>query len=156
MGLNAATLTHKALAALPRHFLSSFAVADPVVAWRLKTSNGVQLRYNRSSATATFNLPNNRADEQADQPPHFKVVKLRPEQLRSLKWMIGQENDPKPWVEEEVAEAVLPKLGWHAEAKATREVTVRGGVLADEGMSDLAHPSPSLELIKPVCRSRIR
>lgn len=46
--------------------------------------------------------------------------------------MVAQENEPKPWIEEEVSEAVLRQLGWHAEAKATREVSVRGGVLADE------------------------
>jgi len=45
--------------------------------------------------------------------------------------MIEQEASPRPWVEEEVAEALLPQLGWQAEAKATREVVIRGGVLAD-------------------------
>jgi hypothetical protein len=47
--------------------------------------------------------------------------------------MIAQEASPTPWIEEEVAEAALPQLGWHTETKATREVQVRGGVLADEG-----------------------
>lgn len=47
--------------------------------------------------------------------------------------MIEQENNIFPWIEEEVSEAVLPQLGWHVEAKATRSVTVKGGVLADAG-----------------------
>jgi hypothetical protein len=47
--------------------------------------------------------------------------------------MVEQETSPTPWIEEEVSEAYLPHLGWHAEAKAERAVTIRGGVLADEG-----------------------
>jgi hypothetical protein len=133
VGLNAATLAHKALGALPEHTLRSFETSEPSVTWRLKSSNGVELGYGREGKVATFVLPSNRLDLEAAQPPHFVRVELRPEQLRSLTWMIAQEVEPKPWIEEEVAEAVLPQLGWHAEAKATRNVTVRGGVLADEG-----------------------
>lgn len=81
----------------------------------------------------SFVLPSNREDVEHAQPPHFRKVKLRKEQLRSLTWMIEQERNPTPWIEEEVAEAVLPQLGWHAEARATRKVWVKGGVLADEG-----------------------
>lgn len=47
--------------------------------------------------------------------------------------MIEQETSPSPWVEEEVCEAALAQLGWHAEARASRVVQVRGGVLADDG-----------------------
>ena len=46
-----------------------------------------------------------------------------------------------PWVEEEVCEAALPQLGWHAEAKASRVVQVRGGVLADDGELFASLPS---------------
>lgn len=47
--------------------------------------------------------------------------------------MIAQEVAPTPWVEQEVVEAVLPQLGWHAEVKVKRTVEVLGGVIADEG-----------------------
>lgn len=132
VGLNAATLAHKALGSLPVHRLDSFAATEPIVSWRLKSATGVELGFGRVGAPRLFTLPSNKQDPQAEQPPHFVKVQLRPEQLRSLTWMVAQENEPKPWVEEEVSEAVLPQLGWHAEAKATREVSVRGGVLADE------------------------
>lgn len=104
----------------------------PLVNWRLISATGSKLAFGREGKK-TFILPNNRADVENAQPPHFKKFKLRPEQLRSLTWMIAQEKNPTPWVEEEVAEAILPQLGWYAEAKATRNVLVRGGVLADEG-----------------------
>lgn len=107
---------------------------DPEVEWRLLSEDGLDLSLNRPvSSLIDFSLPNNKSDPLAEQPPHFSSMKLRPEQLRSLSWMIKQETEPQVWIEQEVAEAVLPQLGWHAEAKATRAVHVRGGVIADEG-----------------------
>ena len=53
-----------------------------------------------------------------------RLRKLRKEQQRSLKWMIGQEQ--------EVEEANLRHLGWRAEVRVTRSRQIRGGVLADE------------------------
>ena len=35
-------------------------------------------------------------------------------------------------MEEEVAEAILPALGWRIEGRAHKHVVVRGGVLADQ------------------------
>lgn len=142
VGLNAATLAHKALGALPVHTLDAFAATEPVVSWRLKSATGVELTLGRDGKPKQFTLPSNKNDKKAKQPPHFVKAKLRPEQLRSLSWMIAQENTPTPWVEEETAEAVLPQLGWHAEARATRNVNVRGGVLADEGGLLSLLPSP--------------
>ncbi|SCV72512.1 BQ2448_4049 [Microbotryum intermedium] len=131
IGLNAATLAHRALGTLPVNRLHTYDMSEPTVMWRLKSSNGVELGYGKDGEPTEFSISSNDADVMADQPPHFKVFQLRNEQRRSLQWMIEQEADPHPWVEEEVAEAILPQLGWHAEAKASREVTVRGGVLAD-------------------------
>ncbi|SCZ92470.1 BZ3500_MvSof-1268-A1-R1_Chr5-2g07888 [Microbotryum saponariae] len=131
IGLNAATLAHRALGTLPVNRLHTYEMSEPTVIWRLKSSNGVELGYGKDGEPTEFSIPSNDADVMADQPPHFKVFQLRNEQRRSLQWMIEQEANPRPWVEEEVAEAILPQLGWQAEAKASREVTVRGGVLAD-------------------------
>lgn len=86
-------------------------------------------------------LSSNKQDEAAGQPPHFqafsgrcgRVLPLRPEQQRSLAWMLRQEApDAPPFVEQEVGEAALPALGWRLEARARVPRLVRGGVLADE------------------------
>lgn len=74
----------------------------------------------------------NKLDSPADQPPSFRKFGLRPEQLRSLAWMIKQESTLEPYYEQEVTEAVLPGLNWRAEGKAERPVLVRGGIIADE------------------------
>ncbi|KAJ3379866.1 hypothetical protein HDU84_006341 [Entophlyctis sp. JEL0112] len=77
-------------------------------------------------------LTSNRKDPQVDQPPDFKNYPLRPEQLRSLGWMIRQEEHPVGFIEEEISEASLDYIGWRAEGRVSRKVTVRGGVVADE------------------------
>jgi len=46
--------------------------------------------------------------------------------------MIRQEACEEPFLEEEVEEAVLHKLGWRAEAKVQRAVVARGGIVADQ------------------------
>ncbi|EEB89717.1 hypothetical protein MPER_12155, partial [Moniliophthora perniciosa FA553] len=71
-------------------------------------------------------------DKEHAQPPYFKL-NLRKEQLRSLEWMIHRESSgAAPFVEEEVAEAILDPLGWRVEGRAQREVRIKGGVLADQ------------------------
>ena len=81
----------------------------------------------------SFMLSSNKKDPSAGQPPNFKkAMQLRPEQLRSLHWMLGMERTSAPYIEEEVVDDVLAPLGWRAEAKVEVERTVRGGVLADQ------------------------
>ncbi|KAL8287458.1 hypothetical protein RQP46_003316 [Phenoliferia psychrophenolica] len=127
IGLNVPSLAHKALAALPINN-----DASPTLEWRLTPVDGTALDLGRAAVATVFNLSSNKQDLPSAQPPHFKKALLRPEQLRSLTWMVAQESAPTPWFEQEIAEAVLPQPGWHAEVKATRSVLVRGGVLADE------------------------
>ncbi|KAJ9242829.1 hypothetical protein DTO271D3_569 [Paecilomyces variotii] len=80
-----------------------------------------------------FILMSNKDTTSCSQPPNFRNMKLRPEQLRSLQWMISQEDDnAQPFQEEEVEEALLPSMMWRAEGKAMVEKVVRGGILADE------------------------
>ena len=134
-GLNAGTLIHRAVGLFPGpSSVRSFQVSRPEVEWRLKSSDTTASTLGKSGKHVAFTLPDNKHDQPAEQPPHFKNAKaqLRPEQLRSLAWMIEQENRPAGWVEEEVAEAVIPQLGWHAEARARRVATVKGGVICDE------------------------
>ncbi|GAA5939099.1 hypothetical protein JCM3775_003183 [Rhodotorula graminis] len=128
VALNAASLSHRVLAQLPPVRSSLAEVGKPVLSWRLLTEASADLG---PAPSVKFSLRSNRRDPEAANPKLFKKHALRPEQLRSLHWMIEQEASPEPWVEEEVAEALLPQLGWQAEAKATREVVIRGGVLAD-------------------------
>ena len=82
-----------------------------------------------------FKLTSNRRDPAAMQPPGWNVKQfpLRPEQLRSLHWMLERESETQePFVEEEVAEAVLPALGLRMDGRARVQRLVRGGIIADQ------------------------
>lgn len=126
VGLNVVSLAHRALAQLPCHH--DLSCCEPQVSWRLNSTANTALGRENSHV---FTLRSNRHNPEAENPSRFKSYKLRREQLRSLHWMIEQEENPKPWVEEEVTEALVTQLGWTAEVKVTREVLVRGGVVAD-------------------------
>lgn len=124
IGINVASLIHRALSRLPTIGRTERAN----VGWRLNSDFTPIAKLSLSK----FVLSSNRQDVQYSQPPSFKIP-LRPEQLRSLTWMIGQEaRDAPPFVEEEISEAILEPLGWRVEGRAQRANHVRGGVLADE------------------------
>lgn len=121
LAINPQTLVHRAAAKISESGHSS-------LEWRLVTDNSEPAKYEFDS----FKLPNNNEDPEADKPPKFKLS-LRPEQSRSLHWMIAQEQDKvKPFIEEEVEEATIPLIGWRAEGRARRAKVIRGGVLADQ------------------------
>src|ERR1700761_6397418 len=126
IGVNLTSLVHRAVSRLPTARRNEL----PRASWKLNTRFIPQATID----LAKFSLLSNRPDPQASQPPHFvRKYPLRPEQLRSLDWMVRQEASNCPmFPEEEVAEAVLPTLGWRAEGRAQRPVRVRGGVLADQ------------------------
>ncbi|KAH8091667.1 hypothetical protein BXZ70DRAFT_952767 [Cristinia sonorae] len=124
IGVNIVSLMHRALSRLP----STGRTETPTVSWRLHTDFTPAAKI----AAPKFVLSSNRLDEEHDQPPSFKLD-LRPEQLRSLTWMIEQESTKaSPFIEEEISEAILEPLGWRAEGRAQRPIHVRGGVLADQ------------------------
>ncbi|KAI9675585.1 MAG: hypothetical protein M1817_000951 [Caeruleum heppii] len=124
IGLNVSTLSHRASANLAR----GEANHDIEVSWRLSTDYIAPPRIQ----LPRFSLRSNKSDTSGPQPPHFRL-KLRPEQLRSLQWMKAQEvPEGTDFMEEEVEEALLPQLGWRAEALASKKIRIRGGVLADE------------------------
>lgn len=146
IGLNISTLVHRALSRLPREGR----VEKPMLSWRLTTDYIPESRL----ILPSFELTSNKRDTEYTQPPNF-IMKLRPEQLRSLTWMMEQEKeDAPPFVEEEISEALLPHLNWKAEGKAERPIQVRGGVLADQvgygktaitlGLIDCSRPSIEL------------
>ncbi|OBZ73756.1 hypothetical protein A0H81_06364 [Grifola frondosa] len=124
IGVNITSLMHRAMSRLP----SAGRTGDITLSWRLDTdfTPAVKIELRK------FKLSSNRHDSEHAQPPGF-VISLRPEQGRSLTWMVEQESKAAPaFVEEEVAEAINASLGWRAEGKAERPVHIRGGVLADE------------------------
>ena len=123
VGLHLPTLVHRALATLG-HITDS---DDVEIKWRLDTRFEAPTRYKLRE----FTLTNNKLTVEAEYD--FPTdEKLRPEQKRSLQWMIGQEADDMAFYEEEIEEATLSQLGWRAEARVRRPRSVRGGILADE------------------------
>lgn len=124
IGVNFSTLIHRAASQLP-----SLGRKEPMrVSWRLDTSFVPAL----SLVVPKFTLLSNKHDDEHKQPPGFKTP-LRVEQLRSLEWMLAQESSgAAPFIEQEIAEAIMAPLGWRAEGRAERDVFVRGGVLADQ------------------------
>lgn len=124
VGVNIPSLLHRALFCLP----SDNRPEAPKVSWRIDT-NFTPIASNNFPS---FKIMSNKLDSEHSQPPNFKTM-LRPEQLRSLGWMLKQESrDLEPFVEEEISEAILSPLGWRAEGRAQRPVRIRGGVLADQ------------------------
>lgn len=124
VGINIPSLLHRALSRLP----SVDRTEAPTLSWRLNTNFTPAANLNLSK----FVILSNKHDVEHAQPPSFKTP-LRKEQLRSLEWMLEQESpDARPFVEEEISEAILDPLGWRAEGCAQRPVHIRGGVLADQ------------------------
>ncbi|RAK96334.1 putative SNF2 family helicase [Aspergillus ibericus CBS 121593] len=122
--LNVQTLLHQAYDRLVRDNIAKGVSFQ----WRLIPNS-----YDtRNISFPKFELGSNRNDSPYGQPPGFRL-ELRPEQLRSLAWMIQQEDDNiLPFMEEEIEEALLPSLMWRAEGRVTVPKTVRGGILADD------------------------
>lgn len=126
IGLNIVSLAHRALSRLPH----SDAKGKVRLSWQMTPGQVADV----PEPPRVFAMPSNKRDPEHKQPSDFKL-RLRKEQLRSLWWMLEQERaegKTHTFVEEEISEALLPSLGWRAEAKAERPVMVRGGVIADE------------------------
>lgn len=125
VGLNIASLLHRALSRLP----CDDRTQHPTLSWRLDTEFTSSVKV----SLPQYRLSSNKSDLEHAQPPNFHKLPLRPEQLRSLTWMLQREaTDAPPFIEEEISEAVLEHLGWRAEGLAQRAIHIRGGVLADQ------------------------
>ena len=118
IAISIASLAHQASSHLP--------VRPTSLAWNLS----VDYRDPGELKFPKFVLQSNVDDQKAGQPKGMKH-NLREDQLRSLAWMAAQENG-LGFNLHEVQEALLPQLNWKVEVKASAEVTVRGGVLADQ------------------------
>ena len=139
IAVNPATLVHRALANITGGVARERSAARlydeknqaPEMEWQVVK----HLEMDTAKPLAPFELMSNRRDPKAAQPPGWNVKKfpLRPEQLRSLHWMLEREADnQEPFVEEEVAESVLPALGLRMDGRARVQRLVRGGIIADQ------------------------
>ena len=125
---NPATLVHRALALVAPSSVRGIESTEPKMSWRIVRHDDRPM-----DNFGEFTLKSNRHDKQVSQPPNWsKKYPLRPEQLRSLGWMIQQEVSDKPFVEEEISEKVLPALGLRMDGMAQVSKVIRGGIVADQ------------------------
>ena len=134
VGLNVVSLAHRAMNKLPStEYLR--------LSWRFDA----QYEWPAKIEFDTFTLKNNNDEEELVHKFVAKIrhpdgsfetpttTKLRPEQARSLRWMVNQESGKiAPFIEQEIEETTLAELGWRAEARAETPTKARGGVLSDD------------------------
>ena len=125
---NPATLVHRALSLVAPAGVRGIKCDAPELSWRIVRHDDRPV-----DTSGEFELKSNRHDKQVAQPPNWsKKYPLRPEQLRSLGWMVAQETTTAPFVEEEVCENVLPALGLRMDGMAQVSKVIRGGIVADQ------------------------
>jgi site-specific DNA-cytosine methylase len=123
LSINPQSLMHQAVAKFPDVDAQKLSVS-----YRLRTDYAAP----PVADLPAFTIGDNKKDNQWEQPAGFNYP-LRPEQLRSLGWMIAQERGTgKVFTEEETHEVHVPQIRWLAEGRAQREAYIRGGVLADQ------------------------
>ncbi|KAM3413686.1 hypothetical protein BST61_g10379 [Cercospora zeina] len=117
LGINVATLAHRAGARLPDAATLQFS-------WRLMTrANSAPFVFKR------FHLTSNEDSQQFEGKTGLSV-ELFHQQQQSLAWMIRQEQGIC-FELEDTEEEFLPETGWLAQARASGTVVVRGGICAD-------------------------
>lgn len=120
--LNIPALLHQAVGKLTK-------VNDLSLHWRLC----VDIAGFARPRLPVLSSKDNKDDAEHSQPPGFENLRLRPDQLQSLSWMISKEADEtSAFEEEEVVEAVLPVINWRAEGRATTRRVIQGGILGDD------------------------
>jgi SNF2 family DNA or RNA helicase len=130
---NGFSLSQRARALLPKNSGNLIALESVKrVPWEFSWRVVAHQEFSRIPDFPKLYLTSNKKDGSAAQPPSFKKFGLRPEQLRSLNWMLKQEATTVPHYEEEVSEAILGPMGWRAEGRTRRPTLVRGGIVADQ------------------------
>ena len=125
---NPATLVHRALALVAPCGVRGIQSNAPKLSWRIVRHDDRPM-----DQFGEFELKSNRHDKQVAQPPNWsKKYPLRPEQLRSLGWMVNQETSVTPFVEEEISEKLLPAMGLRMDGMAQVSKVIRGGIVADQ------------------------
>ena len=130
VSVNPAALVHRALG-LKEGTLrqNGFMPLDAAVTqWRIVQTSGNDFAFDR------FALMSNKEDDfyYGALPGWNSQFPLRPEQNRSLSWMVKQETSGNYFEEEEVSEKLFPLLNIRAEGRACRKRLVRGGIVADQ------------------------
>ena len=130
IAINPSTLVHRALAHLaPTMHTAGTSGELSDTSWKIVSHDEKSFE----QLPKSFELKSNRFDAPASQPPKWsKKYPLRPEQLRSLGWMIEQETTKEPFIESEVAESLIPRLGLRMDGKVEVKKMVRGGIVADQ------------------------
>ncbi|CAE7297630.1 RAD5, partial [Symbiodinium sp. KB8] len=116
--------------------------------WRVWSGSPPDLQVLPSPPSPSFRLLDNKLDRRHAQPPNF-LLPLRPEQLRSLQWMV-QQAAPRSLA-----------LDWTLDCRVIASFKARGGVLADEigygktalaiALLDVRHGGPFPEDPEPDC-----
>jgi hypothetical protein len=119
-GINPKTLCHRAVAALqprgPAHTSWCFVTDDAPMKVRC----------------LPYELKDTMDEKLALQPPGFsKDFALRPEQLRTLSWMLKQERGIS-FSQREFVEATHREMGYMVMAQASEQRKIRGGIIASE------------------------
>ncbi|EEA28090.1 SNF2 family helicase, putative [Talaromyces marneffei ATCC 18224] len=151
VALNVKTMFHRACGAIAHRQDDSTAVD---FYWRIGSNDDTDI-----PRPGSYRILNNNGEPGAAQPPQFKIL-MRPDQLRSLRWVLSRESDQQvAFPEEEVEEAILAPLNWRAEAKVVVHRKIRGGILADHvgfgktavilGLIDCQHEKDVLESEEP-------
>ncbi|KJX97379.1 DNA repair protein rad8 [Zymoseptoria brevis] len=122
LGVDAITLAHRAGARLSANISANN--LDPIsYSWRFVTTPPESFNFKPFKISDTRGL--------APYPGKLELtINLFPKQLMSLAWM-RQQEEGVPFRIDETEEAVIPTLGWRAEARAQTELIVRGGICAD-------------------------
>mmetsp|Transcript_21147 Transcript_21147/g.59151 ORF Transcript_21147/g.59151 Transcript_21147/m.59151 type:complete len:1079 (-) Transcript_21147:12-3248(-) len=155
-------------------------------AWRAEPPDAAKALEDSQGSSAQpcrFRLLNNLADLPAQQPPHFKRHQLRPEQLRSLAWMLAREGyedgdgkdevvdvanaagEQEPFVAEWRQMHACSRASISVDLRVKASYLVRGGILADRvgfgktattiGLIDATQHLPAPEVPPPDCGSFI-
>ena len=132
VGVNPSSLIHRARSNLP----GTSSHGEVSASWRVTEHSEMPLE-----KLPSFMFTSCKGNKPQEQPPNFQAYKLRPEQQRSLGWMLAQEASDGVFVEEEATEAVLAPLKWRAEARVARKTVARGGIVADQGSVLQSHLS---------------
>ena len=128
IGLNVASLVHRAIAKLENPVSSGLPAPKLTISWRLDTDYREPSKFEYEA----FRLRNNDTEPEAVFDFPLQERRLFREQKRVLHWMLNQESaTTTPWIEQEIEEARLNPLCYLAHACVKREVRRMGGVLAD-------------------------
>lgn len=117
-GINPQTLIHRALALLP-------CLPATSVSWRLVTDD---VTYPNASLKV-LTVKDNKGRIVKVDIKLKKGMRLRPEQMRAVDWVIARDRGGVVFTEEEVVEARMSGFGYRLEGKAVRNVKPRGGLL---------------------------